>query len=103
MIKKDDEETKVIFKWATYGGIEEGEPIAFFPGEPANQGCIQCYAHLGQHGEACEEFYRDSCRNCTPEQYVPLKKELENCFGYKLKIVKRITRKDREKAWKRIG
>ena len=101
-MKKDEEETKVIFKLARHPD-GESEIIAFFPGAPANPGNIMCYAHNGQHGEACEEFYAMRCKNCSKAQYVDLKKELESLFGYRLKIVKRITRKDREKAWKRIG
>lgn len=101
-MKKDAEETKVIFNIARYAHGER-EVIAFFPGEPANPGDVMCYTHVGQHGEACEEFYHNNCASCTPEQYGPLKEELERHFGYRLKVVKRITRKDREKAWKRIG
>lgn len=101
-MKKDEEETKVIFKLARYPDGER-EIVAFFPGAPANHGNIMCYAHNGQHGEACEEFYAMRCKNCSEAQYADLKKELESLFGYRLKIVKRITRKDREKAWKRIG
>ena len=101
-MKKDDEETKVIFKEARYPGGER-EIIAFFPGETANWGCILCYTHHGQHGEASEEFYYMNCRNCTESQYAYLKRELETHYGYRLKVVKRMTRKDREKAWRRIG
>ena len=101
-MKQDEEETKVIFKMAHYRDGER-EVIAFFPGAPANLGCIMCYAHCGQHDEAREEFYSNRCRNVTPSQYEPLKRELESLFGYRLKVVKRISRKDREKAWKRIA
>lgn len=101
-MKRDKEESKVIFKMAHYIDGER-EVIAFFPGAPANPGYIMCYAHCGQHNEACEEFYLKSCRNVTPSQYEPLKRELERLFGYRLKVVKRISRKDREKAWKRIA
>lgn len=101
-MKQDEEETKVIFKMARYPRGER-EIIAFFPGAPANPGCVMCYAHDGQHGEASEAFYTLNNRNATPNEYAPLKKELEECFGYRLKVVKRITRKDREKSWKRIG
>lgn len=101
-MKQDEEETKVIFKLARYPDGER-EIIAFFPGASANPGKIMCYAHNGQHGEASEEFYYMNCRNCTESQYAPLKRELETHYGYRLKVVKRTTRKDREKAWKRIG
>ena len=98
-MKRDKEETKVIFKMAKYPGGER-ELIAFFPGATANRGCIMCYTHMGQHGEAGEEFYALNCRNVTPKQYAPLKRELENLFGYRLKVVRRISRKDRDQAWR---
>ena len=101
-MKQDEEETKVIFKLARYPGGDK-EIIAFFPGASANHGNIMCYTHNGQHDEASEEFYHMNCRNCTESQYAPLKRELETHYGYRLKVVKRITRKDREKAWRRIG
>ena len=98
-MKKDKEVTKVIFKMAKYPDGER-EVIAFFPGATANRGCIMCYAHMGQHGESSEEFYAHNCRNVTPRQYAPLKRELENMCGYRLKVVRRISRKDREQAWR---
>jgi len=101
-MKKDTEETKVIFKIARYPDGER-DIVAFFPEASANSGRILCYSHYGQHGEASDKFYTTRCKNATPKQYAPLKKEMEVLCGYKLKIVKKITRKDREKAWKRIG
>ena len=98
-MKKDKEETKVIFKMARYPGGER-EIIAFFPGAPANRGCLVCYSHCGQHDEASEEFYATRCENAAPKQYALLKKELECLCGYRLRVVKRISRKDRDQAWK---
>lgn len=100
-MKKEEEETKVIFKLARYPDGER-EIVAFFPGASANPGNIMCYAHNGQHGEASEVFYYANCRNCTEEQYAPLKRELES-IGYRLSVVKRISRKDRDAAWKWNG
>ena len=101
-MKQDEEETKVIFKIARYEDGEK-EVVAFFPGMPAKPGRVFCYSHNSQHDEAGYEFYAMNCENCSDAQYADLKKELESLFGYRLKIVKRITRKDIEKAWKRIG
>ena len=100
-MKRDKEVTKVIFKMAKYAGHLGKEVLAFFPGAPANPGNIMSYAHVGQHGEVCEDFYLKNCRPCTRKEYLPLKRELEENFGYRFKIVKRITRKDREEAWRR--
>lgn len=95
--------TKVIFKIAHYAGTsrEEDEVVAFFPGAPANPGNVMSYAHVGQHGEASYDFYLNACRPCPPERYAGLKRELETCFGYDLEVVRRISKKDREEAWKR--
>ena len=97
---KDKEKTRVIFKMARYPGGER-EVIAFFPGATANHGCVACYAHDGHHGEASYEFYAKDCRPCGKDSYDPLKRELEDCFGYRFEIVNRITKKDRENAWRR--
>ena len=102
-MKRDKEYTKVIFKMARYSAYKmPGEEcIAFFPGAPANPGNIMSYVHCGQHGEADYGFFLQNCRPCTEKEYRPLKRELEENFGYRLKVVKRITKKDREEAWRR--
>lgn len=100
-MKKDKEVTKVIFKMARYSDCSGKEVLAFFPGASANPGNVMCYAHVGQHGEASYDFYLKNCRPCSEKEYRPLKKELENLFGYRFKIMKRMTRKDLEEAWRR--
>lgn len=52
---------KYIVKW------EKDHPILFFPDYPANPGRIACYARVGQHGEACLQYYW-SLRNPKPHQ-----------------------------------
>jgi len=102
VVKKDKEVTKVIFKMARYDDGSLGkEVLAFFPGASANPGNVMSYAHVGQHGEASYDFYLKNCRPCSEKEYRPLKKELENLFGYRFKIMKRMTRKDLEEAWRR--
>ena len=100
-VKKDKEVTKVIFKMARYSDGSGKEVLAFFPGASANPGNVMCYAHVGQHGEASYDFFLKNCRPCSEKEYRPLKKELENLFGYRFKIMKRMTRKDLEEAWRR--
>jgi len=39
------------------GGISTGDPILFFPDDPANPGFINSYALMGEHGEANRDFY----------------------------------------------
>lgn len=98
-MKRDTEITKVIFKMARYDDGKR-EPIAFLPGAPANPGNIMSYVHTGQHGEASYDFYIKQCSPCAKKDYAVLKKEMEKFFGYRFKVVHRISRKDYESAWK---
>ncbi len=67
--------TNVILKWE--GGTKTGSALLFFPAYSANRGNIVCYAHMGQHSEACMGYYRQ-CRNpSTPQQ----KEEAKNLFA----------------------
>jgi hypothetical protein len=38
------------------------EAVLFLPDMPANKYNIVCYAHVGQHSEACMEYYRETRR-----------------------------------------
>lgn len=101
-VKMDESFDKVIFKMARYDDRRQGEEVvAFFPGASANRGMVMCYSHVGQHCEASYDFYLKNCRQCPAKEYAPLKKELEDLFGYRFKIMKRMTRKDLEEVWRR--
>ena len=100
-MKRDKEVTKVIFKKAYDHYIKEWYVVAFLPGATASPGNVMYYEHCGQHGECVYDFYL-SCKRASPEEYAPLKKEMENCFGYNFKVVRKITRKDCEVAWRRV-
>lgn len=69
-------ETRVIFK------MSDGECVAFLLDCPANYGNVLSYMHVGQHGEASLEFFRE-CRLATEEEYKDLREELES-IGYRL-------------------
>lgn len=99
-MKRDEEATKVIFKMARCSDGSVEEVLAFFPWVSATTGNIMSYDHAGQHGEASYDFFLKNCSPCSENEYGPLKKELESLFGYRFKIVKRIAKKDREKAWR---
>lgn len=59
------ENIKYIAKWE---GGKSGNPVLFFPEYSVNIGKIACYAHTGQHSEACLTYYWN-LRNCArPEQ-----------------------------------
>lgn len=81
--------TRVVFK--KFPEDDGGDVIALFPDEDADQqGNIMSYQHVGQHGAASPELIEE-LEDATPEEYAPLKKELENLGGpeggYKLEVV----------------
>lgn len=78
----DSEVTKVIFR-----KFRDGQIIALFP-EDRNGGFVGSYMHDGQHGDA-DPFIVYSTKLATPEEYAPLKKELEG-IGYVLDVRKRM-------------
>lgn len=91
--------TKVIFRKKYWKDTRTWEVMAFFPECHVVPGNIMCYAHVGQHSEASYDFYM-STKPCTPEEYADLKRELETCCEYDdLKVVKKVTRHDQERAW----
>ena len=46
---------------------------------------LNCYAHVGQHGECDPALLK--CRRAKPEEYLPLKRELEEIVGYNVEVV----------------
>lgn len=88
--------TKVIFRrWSDAQG---GDVIALFPELASNYGNphqVESYMHVGQHGGA-DPAIVENTRLATPEEYAPLKAELER-IGYVLRIAKKFTRADYEK------
>lgn len=77
--------TEVIFKQTN-----DGEVIAFFPYLIwDHSGNITSYQHIGQHGAASIEFYRE----CKPTiSSMNLFHELVS-IGYDIKVIKRINYK----------
>lgn len=93
----DEHETPVLFRIPRNKALASIDGVtAIFPAELGTYDprTMTCYAQVGQHG-ACELgpwYYRT--RNATPAEYAALRRELESRpYGYRLKIVKRITRK----------
>jgi len=69
---------------------ETGDPVAFVPEGEANPGMLVCYAHVGQHSEACRAYYAST----KPAHYydadvVRLVSELVS-VGYAVHLVKRL-------------
>jgi hypothetical protein len=92
-MKKDKHITEVIFRKykPSHNFGVEGEILAIFPYSICNiNGNVDCYQHIGQHGEA--NYHH--CINtltvpATEEESKELKKELENGFGYNFKVLKK--------------
>jgi hypothetical protein len=87
-----DNKDRVIFKiTAKDKDYPETDCIAFLLDVESDIGCVECYQHVGQHGEASIEYYY-KCTPATPEQYADLKAELE-IIGYNVKVCKRWNRR----------
>lgn len=87
-MEKDTHITEVQFR------IFQNEVIAVFPYEIGSLGgngrdvCVSCYQHLGQHS-GCMWDINNFSKKATFEQYKDLKLDLENNFGYNLKVIQK--------------
>ena len=81
--------TIVIFKME--GDKGDKSPVAFFPTLPGDNDPYTCtaYARVGQHCSASKAYYLD-LESAKPEQFAPLKTELES-LGYILDVRNRWT------------
>ena len=81
--------------------VHEGEVLAIFRAirdpegkwqketpyiDGSGKAVLNCYAHVGQHGTCCPEILWN-CRRAKPEEYLPLKSELEEIVGYNVDVV----------------
>lgn len=96
--------TKVIFRVHNVKG-EEPEVIAFLPELPGSPywltGCL-CYAHLGQHSNGTFNYYYESTRPATPDEYADLLSELQGIYNGQLKPVTRMTYRDQLKRMEAV-
>ena len=84
-MKKDIEKTDVIFRKEKDGTI-----IAIFPHNVFDlAGNVGCYAHLGQHGGASYNWCIEKTILAKPLEYKNLCNELEQYYGYNLRILKK--------------
>jgi hypothetical protein len=67
---------------------DNGDIIALFPDVPHNRSYCLCYEHVGQHGGADYSGVFKCTAPATPEEYAPLKSELES-IGYILNVMSR--------------
>jgi len=79
---------KVIFR-----KFPDGQVIALLLGtEPdCNYGMIMSYMHVGQHGEADPGIVYHTAL-ALPDEYAPLKAELESIYGETIDVRKRYRR-----------
>ena len=88
------EKLKVIFRKNKYG------ITAFFPTLSANHGNMVGYQHIGQHSEACLDYYW-STEKASPNEYADLLKELTEIYDdFELDVKQRLYYNDlTNKAW----
>jgi len=86
----------VLFRVVKAGDFK-GTVEAWFPGLPGTNAYwkdMTMYAHIGQHSSGDVDYMQQKTRNAKPSEYASLKRELESGpDGYKLRVVKRMTRK----------
>lgn len=86
-MKNEQFATRVIFRtWRDRGG----DVIAILLDVEANPRKVSTYERVGQHGESDYEGVMRGTRPATPEEYAPLKKELES-IGYRVMVRSRRT------------
>lgn len=88
--EQDVDETRVLFRVDA-----GGEVTAVFPDLQEEPYLWRCYAHIGQHG-SCSRLWYYTTRPARPAEYEDLKSELESApYGYRLKVIKRWSRRKR--------
>lgn len=76
--------TKVLFR-----KDKSGEITAVFPEINEGRGLVACYAHLGQHSSCSRPWYFET-KPAKPDEYAPLKRELEGApYHYRLQVISR--------------
>ena len=92
------EPTPVIFR---KDRIKNFKVTAVFPTIPEDRSgyMMQCYAHIGQHGQCSMSWYIGT-RPALPDEFADLKRELES-MGYVLDVCRRMT--PRHKAAREVA
>jgi hypothetical protein len=95
----DSDVVDVMFR-VVKAGEWKGTVEAWFPSLPGTNAYYRdmlTYAHIGQHGSGDIDYMQQKTRNAKPSEYASLKRELESGpDGYKLRVVKKMTRKHYE-------
>jgi hypothetical protein len=84
---------KVIFR------KDKNDVIAFIPEVKTNYGNIMSYTHIGQHGEASYQFYKET-KKVSETEYNSLLEELKRVYSdYVLVVKHKLNYDDLIKAW----
>lgn len=93
MPEQDAHETPMMFRvWGRQHELFALMPTILGTYDPAT---CSAYAQVGQHGSADPCGCIQRSRPATPEEYGPLKRELEG-LGYRVKVIRRTSRKHYE-------
>ena len=84
---KDKRKTSVVFLIHNTDN-QHSDLFAFFPKIVEQNSVYMCYARNGQHSPCHIDYARES-RLATPEEYDPLREELES-LGYNLNILSKL-------------
>lgn len=97
-MKQDEQKTDVIFRMCVNKFSKEQDDlnrcIAIFPytGDYKIDGYVMCYQHVWQHYSAHYDWVMQYTVPAQPEQFEPLKKELEQWYGYNFRIMQRMNK-----------
>ena len=96
------DKVKVIFRKVKSGDFK-GDIIAFFPELPATFRNMVCYQHIGQHGEACIDYYYNDTVKATSKEYKTLFEELKSIYDdCQLVVGKKINQNKLSKMWENV-
>ncbi len=91
-MQKDTHITEVMFRVDTLKDFK-GNVFALFPHIcETNNGAVMLYQHVGQHGAGDYAHCLRTSRPANELESADLKAELENHFGYNLKVIKKQNR-----------
>ena len=87
-MSREREAIRVAFRANTSPEFDD-EITAVFSGVQEWNGRLMCYATIGEHSMCHRDWYTGCTRPATPEEYAPLKRELEG-KGYDVTVVQRV-------------
>ena len=92
----------VIFRKPANGRY--ADVFAIFPSIPHDiHGCyVTVYAHIGQHSGGSIPVMMSQSVPAQPQEYAPLKRELEDVVGYRLRVVTKVTKEHRRQLLREL-